>query len=119
MQSKEESKENPHVSSHLQRSSSVDKDKQQKEAIYKAAAMKRAFIMTFSTEHGKVVLRWLLEQGGFHKSQVGGNPAIGMDVLEGTLYNAARESIYIELRKFLTPDILKDVEYETKQETLE
>lgn len=115
---KEESREVPHVSLHQQRSESVDKDKQRKELDRRVKNLRMDMAITFSPPEGKRVLRWLLLECGFHKTCVGGNPSLGMDVKDGTLYNAARESIYLELRQLIPSEILKEVEYENIDETL-
>lgn len=115
---KEESKEQPHVPTHTQRSRSVDKDKQQHEIDRRIKLLRMDMALTFGTPEGKRVLKWLLNECGFHKSCVGGNPNLGMDVAQGTIYNAARESIYIELRQLIPSETLKEVEYENVDETL-
>lgn len=72
---------------------------------------------TFSTPSGKRALNYLMKICGYGKSSVGGNPALGMDIRDGTLYNAARQNIYLEVRNFLEPKLLQEVEFlpETNQ----
>lgn len=117
--SQKESEEKPFVPTHKQRSPSVDKDEQRKVLEKKHKNLRMDMAITFSTEEGKRVLRWILDECGYHKSCVGGNPALGMDVKDGTLYNAARETIYIELRQLIPHSILKEVEYENINEIIE
>lgn len=117
--SKTESQDKPHIPVHTQRSEAADKDKQRKEFDRQTKQLRFDMAFTFGTPEGKRILRWLLHQSGFHKSQVGGNPALGMDVLQGTLYNSARESLYIELRQLIPAETLKQVEYENIDEVLE
>lgn len=117
--SKEESQEQPHVPTHTQRSPSVNKEKQQKEFERRAKQLRFDMAITFGTPEGRRVLQWLISESGFQKSQVGGNPALGMDVLQGTLYNSARVSIYLELRQLIPAETLKLVEYENISEVLE
>ncbi|MDE1866576.1 MAG: hypothetical protein KGI08_02550 [Thaumarchaeota archaeon] len=112
----QESAEKPFIPTHTQRSSSKDKEEQEKALASRIKELRMSFAVCFSTPDGKKVLGWLLEQSGFLKSQVGGNPAIGMDVETGTLYNCARESLYIEMRRLVPSHILKEVEYQSMEE---
>ena len=108
---KKESEQTPHVPTHTQRSPSVDRDKQTKELERRAKQLRFDFAITFGTPEGKRVLQWLIKESGYQKSQVGGNPQLGMDVLQGTLYNSARLSIYLEMRQLIPEETLKGVEY--------
>ena len=114
----QESLEKPFIPTHTQRSDATDKKEQQKIFDAKIKDLRMAFAMTFSTPDGKKVLRWIMQEAGYQKSQVGGNPGIGMNVMEGTLYNAARESLYIEIRSLVPTEILKQVEYQSVEETI-
>lgn len=113
-----ESAKKPFVPTHTQRSESIDKDEQRKEMEKKLKNLRMDFAICFSTPEGKSVLRWLCAQCGYHKSQVGGNPPLGMDILTGTLYNAAREGIYIEMRSLIPWSILQEVEYQKLEEII-
>lgn len=64
----------------------------------------------FASPSGQRVLKLISEICGHGVSKVGGNPQLGMDVLQGTLYNAARENVYLELRKFIPTRILREVD---------
>ena len=112
----EESKENPHIPSHTLRSSSADRDKQHKEREKRIKQLRLDFAMTFGSPEGKRVLKHIAQSCGFGESVVGGNPQIGMDVLQGMLYNAARLNVYLELRKFVPHETLKEVEYFNNEE---
>lgn len=114
-----ESNEKPHIPAHTLRSEATDKDKQRKDFQRRSKQLRFDMAITFGTAEGKRVLQWLINESGFNKSQVGGNPALGMDVLQGTLYNSARASIYLELRQLIPAEILKQVEYENIEEILE
>lgn len=116
---KEESKETPHIPIHTQRSPSVDREKQTKELERRAKQLRFDFAITFSTAEGRRVLQWLINESGFHKSNIGGNPSLGMDVLQGTLYNASRQALYLEMRQLIPAETLKLVEYENINEVLE
>lgn len=114
-----ESEEKPHIPFHNQRSSSVDRDKQTKEFERRAKQLRFDFAITFGTPEGRRVLKWIIEQSGYQKSNIGGNPALGMDVLQGTLYNASRQAMYLEMRQLIPHEILKQCEYENVTEVLE
>lgn len=114
----EESKDKPYIPTHTQRSESVDKDKQHKEIQRRLKSIRMDFAICFGTPEGKRVLKWIFTQSGFGQSQIGGNPQLGMDVLQGTLYNNARESLYIEMRKLTPHEILKQVEFENIEDEL-
>lgn len=116
---KEESQTQPHIPIHQQRSSSVDKQEQQKEFEKRIKNLRIDMAITYGTPEGKRVLKWILDQCGFHKSCIGGNPGLGMDVAQGTIYNAGRESLYIEMRQLIPSETLKQVEYENINEVLE
>lgn len=116
---KEETKATGHIPTHEQRSSSVDKEKRDKEFERRTKQLRFDFAITFGTPEGRRVLQWLIDQSGFHKSNVGGNPSLGMDVLQGTLYNNARQSLYLEMRQLIPHETLKQVEYENITEILE
>lgn len=67
-------------------------------------------VRTFKTTDGIETLRWLHDQCGF------GKPILGADK-DGlsekiTVYNAMRLNLYLELRKHLPFNVLKEVEYE-------
>lgn len=69
------------------------------------------FGTTFSTPEGVQALRYIMNLCGWQDSVVGGNPDLGMDVAQGTLYNAARRNVYLELRGTVPSNILRDVEF--------
>ena len=114
-----ESEEKPHIPFTHLRSSAIDRDKQTKASENSAKQLRFDFAITFGTPEGRRVLRWLMEQSGYQKSNIGGNPQLGMDVLQGTLYNSARQAIYLEMRQLIPAETLKQVEYENVQEILE
>lgn len=116
--SQEESKEKPFIPSHVQRSPATDKDKQHRDAERKVRQLRMDFALTFGPDEGKRVLKWMFQQSGYGQSDVGGNPALGMDVLQGTFYNSARKSLYIEMRKLIPHETLKNIEFENVEEEL-
>lgn len=72
--------------------------------------------VTFSPSAGRRVLRYIFTQAGYKKSKIGGVPALGMGVLETTLYNCAREQLILELLQFIPEEVLRDVEFGTFSE---
>lgn len=69
------------------------------------------FGTVFSTPEGTQALRYISNLCGWQDSVVGGNPDLGMDVMQGTLHNAARRNVYLELRRLIPARILRDVEF--------
>lgn len=116
---KQESENTPHVPTHTQRSPSVDREKQSRESERRAKQLRMDFAITFGSAEGRRVLKWLIEQSGYQKSNIGGNPTLGMDILQGTMYNASRQAIYLEMRQLIPAETLKMVEYENISEVLE
>lgn len=114
-----ESVKKPFIPTHTQRSDAIDKDEQRRLSEKKLNSLRMDFAVVFNTPAGKNVLRWLCFQSGFHKSQVGGNIQLGMDVMQGTLYNAAREALYIEMRSLIPSSILQEIEYLNIEEIIE
>lgn len=116
---KQESSDQKHIPLHTQRSTSTDKDEQKKTQERMARNLRLDFAIAFGTPEGRKVLKWLKEECGWGKSVVGGNPALGMDVAQGTIYNASRLNVYLELRSMVPHSILTEVEYESVKEILE
>ena len=111
-----EEKEKPHIPLHRERMGLPDNEEQKKLREAKVKQLKEDCRVTFSPPAGRRVLRYLMNLAGYKKSKVGGNPQLGMDVQIGTLYNAARELVVLELTEFIPQDILKDVEFGTFSE---
>lgn len=112
----QESEKKPFVPAHRQRPLGVDKDKQQNQQETKLRNLRLDMAATFSSLEGRRVLRHIFLASGFGESNIGGNAQLGMDVLQGTLYNAARQNLYLELRKFIPHNILKVVEFDNLEE---
>lgn len=104
---------------HRQRSSAADKDKQKDYFDKKTKLLKLDMAATFNTPEGRRVLKHLFKTSGFGESNIGGNPTLGMDILQGTIYNAARQSMYLELRKLIPHETLKVIEFDNLEEILE
>ena len=96
---------------HRERLGLPDKDAVQKLTEARKKQLSRDMAVCFNTAEGRRVLKYLLSLGGYKKGKIGGNPQLGMDVMEGTLYNASREQLILELIEFIPAYILKDCEY--------
>lgn len=73
------------------------------------------FGTAFSTIEGKQALRYIMRLCGWTESVVGANPDLGMDIDRGTIYNAARRNVYMELRRFIPDHILKEIEFKPEE----
>lgn len=78
----------------------------------------RCLNTAFATEEGRVALQHLMEICGFQKTSITGDPKTGDLHDRGTFYNEARRAVYLELRKLIRPDILKQVEFTTTIEEI-
>lgn len=101
---------------HRERLNLVDKNQYQKVTEAKKKQLRQDMASCFNSIQGRNVLRYLISITGYRKSKVGGNPALGMNILEGTLYNSARELVGIEFLEMVPAHILKDIEYGTIDE---
>jgi hypothetical protein len=70
----------------------------------------------FGTVQGRNALRFILNLCGYKQPKIGGNPALGLDILHGTFYNATREQIALEILEFIPDYIQKDVEHGNSQD---
>ena len=73
--------------------------------------LRRDMAFCFSTNEGRRVLRYLMNISGYKKLKVGGNPQLGMDVLQGSFYNVIREQVCLEFIEHIPTDILRDCEF--------
>lgn len=74
------------------------------------ALLRKDLNETFGPAHGLRALRYIMDLCGYQNYIVIADPATGDPLPNGTLYNAARQGIYIKLRRFLSPEILIPVE---------
>lgn len=77
--------------------------------------LRRAFAMTFKTQHGKVVLHWLMKECGYNNFIIGADYRGDIDEKRST-FGAMRLNLYIRLRKLLPVHILQEVEYHDHQQ---
>jgi len=89
-----------------------EKEKQELLKKEKFNELSDAFNSVFATSHGKVLGEWLIKQCGFFENSVisGTNGILPNE----TIYNEARRSIYLELRKYLNSETLINLEIKEK-----
>lgn len=79
-------------------------------AASQAAMLREDFTRTFQTEHGKRVLAWLAERCGWGVPPLSVDTHKNIDPLR-TTHNAMELSLYLAIRKYISIDVLHDVEY--------
>lgn len=88
----------------------ADDDQKRKEAqTAEADKLKRAMRAVFESPDGLVVLNWLKKECQFGEPILGAMS--GTIDEKATLYQAMRLNLYLKIRKMLTFNILKEVEY--------
>lgn len=97
---------------HHQRLQLADKEKASKQRDAQFKQVEEEFAIAFGTPEGQRALKHIASLCGYNKSVVGGNPALGMDITQGTFYNATRLGVYLEIRSLLPTRILKQIEHE-------
>jgi len=86
------------------------------EAIRLEVAKRRGVLNTvFSSPDGVRALRIIMEMCGYDKSDFAADPTTGEIQERGTLYNLARRTIYVELRRQIKPETLMKVEFPEKE----
>lgn len=76
----------------------------------KKASLVAAINRVFSTSDGKVFLGILKDICCYQKKLIQGDASMGLDVSQGTIYNAAKRDIYLYIRQYIKPEILREVE---------
>ena len=64
----------------------------------------------FSTPAGRRALRYLMDQCGYQKSNVFGDPVTKELLTQSMLFNEARRDIYLGLREYIPTEVLIAVE---------
>lgn len=72
--------------------------------------MHQDFTRTFRTESGKRVLQWLRQRCGHNKIILSANAQNGTIDQMMTTFAAMELNLYLEIRKHLPTDILKEIE---------
>lgn len=107
------SDEKPHVPLHRERLNLPDNKEIQELNEKKKKQLRSDMQEVFNSPAGRRVLRYIINITGYGLQKIGGNPQIGMDLHAGLLYNCAREQVFLELKRFIPTDILKDAEFGT------
>lgn len=85
----------------------------------KAAIMRdkmvAAMAQAAATDAGKIILHFIFVDSGFNLPATVVTKSGKVD-LEGTFYNNARRDVYLRLRQFMTPEVIKAVEHDFKKE---
>ena len=90
----------------------LNKIEEKKETEKQYKSLYNAMNECFASEAGKTVLKYLMNTCSFLESNVCLSSQTGEVNIQATLYNEYRRSIYLELRKYIKPHILQDIEYE-------
>ncbi len=78
----------------------------------KIKIIKRDVEIATATPEGLNLMRWIFDLCGYSKVLIAGNPKVGLDVKDGTLYNNARRAIWLEIRQLVPRRTLKKIEYD-------
>ena len=84
--------------------------KAQKIVNSRMAMLREDFGRTFQTEHGKRVLAYIADRCGWGKPPLAAN-AQGLIDEKITTHNAMELSFYMHIRKFISIDVLHQIEY--------
>jgi len=95
----------------MSRKSSPDRAEREEKRQARVKKLRENFSIAYATPEGKRTLRHIMNLCGYQASIVGANPELGMDIEQGTLYNAARRNVYIEIRALVPSSILKEIEF--------
>lgn len=101
---------------HRSRTARSDRPKMEEIFAQRAKALREDFAYVAGTPQGRNVFTHIMRICGYQNGQVGGNPSLGMDVMTGTLYNCARESIYQEIKELIPKAVRRDIEFRASDE---
>ena len=99
------------ISFHKARLNLPDKEALEKVRKDKRKGLTQDMAVVFDSPEGRRVLSFMMDLSGYRKSKVGGNPQLGMDILQGTFYNTIREQLFLEIVEFIPVNILRKAEY--------
>lgn len=77
----------------------------------KAKLITDSFNITFRSEEGKRVLRYIFEVSSFNESNLSVNPSSSEINPLGMAYNEGLKEVYRKIRSLIDPEILKEVEF--------
>lgn len=80
---------------------------------------RKAALQCFSSAEGKIFLRWLCKECGFHAPSSVMDPSSLEINFHATVHNEARRGVYLTIRKMLwsNQEILAEVENNIKRES--
>jgi len=96
------------IDKHIKRIEQKRDEKSEQETI----KLMRDFDDVFSSESGKIVLKYINKICGFDTPSLVVNKQTGDICKEAVIYNEARRNVYLEIRSLLRPKVLKEVEYD-------
>lgn len=96
---------------HRERLNLPDKTAIEKDREKHSKQLKSDMREVFNSPAGRRVLRKFMNVCGYKCQKIGGNPTMGLDVLQGTFYNATREQVFLEFKEFIPEAVLKDCEF--------
>lgn len=89
----------------------ITKEQQAEAARKKQAALKTDLNIVFNGGEGIRVLKYIHALCGYDKNDLFISPKTGEVDVNGTIYNTARRSVYMDIRRYVRPEILQKVEY--------
>ncbi len=89
----------------------VEREKQEKERKQREVDVKNAIRKVANTEAGRIFIRYLMGQCGFHNPSVVADRETGNIFTESTVYNEARRNLYLGLRPLIPPKNLVKIEF--------
>lgn len=104
---------------HRERLNLPDKEESSKKRDCARKQLVEDMRVTFNTPAGRRVLRYFMSICGYKRQKVGANPAMGMDILHGTFYNAVREQVILEFIDVIPEAVLKDCEFGVFEDLLD
>ncbi len=96
----------------LERRIKAKHDAQNDLAKKQAKLLKRDIAIAMASPEGLNLMRWIFGLTGYSKKIIVGNPQTGDIHDRGTLYNATRRQLWLEIRQLVPVRILKKIEYE-------
>lgn len=98
----------------LRKEKLIEQKKAEQEEVRRKKRRQRILFLnaTFKSAEGKRTLRFLMELCGYQKPSVVINNENSDVATMSTVYNEARRNLYLEVRDYIKPSILKDVELE-------
>lgn len=113
------SEEKPHIPLHRERLGLPDNEAAKKLSDQRRKQLIDDFRAVFGTAAGRRVLRHFMGICGYKRQKIGGNPSLGLDVLQGTFYNATREQVFLEFIELIPQPVLRDCEFGVLDDLLE